>query len=1003
MGYEVTPRKNVLRQSPYQQPQAKPLEKIYDEEADDTFVLCSCDMATYRACMSWLPVGQIIARKGDADFLKNWKEAKRNSEQGAIREFVPQAVTKTTGMAIEVERRYIALNAKEYRELFGAPPKVRSTRYLTTASLPTENGKDKEQVFLFRWQPSPYRNFIVREFLQTEQATPLMQSENHLYSAQGDAVAKWSKSTNDSEWDCGKPMAMEIKAIGEHAKRLGVSTSLDHIGVGIGNGEPATANMANPNGTKASDDDEGSESDSSSAAAPSADERGGAMSGAPLLLSCASHKSLGKQSSGRGGGSSVAPTALRKSSAKRGPASTVASPAKPGADDSASACGEPSAMCGSDADRYMAVLDLEKTMVFGKLGVQAYHANNLLKKLMESDRTRSEGRRLKNHLRLYGLAESLQAANIAGLNRAELVHAVTELTQIVKLPIPVQLCLFKRFVQEEPTPAIGDMQQASAYLDLVWPWGLPGDGSVASLVKPKLGGLQVPFAEKYELFKRYYFDRFVSELVAEAVVTQACFFLRTMNQLGDKVSAALAEASIDQAQDEGDALAEFAVICNGVKALYEPAVLFRDSVGESFFEDLRALGRLSDEARPCLQCMALAIAESTSLGPRLAKITRCEASVLELRPIMLDTTTGLEEVSELTGREMLDKLCECLKHLPRVTCALDDILTIHLQEKLLKEVQRAFDNCKAAVVEGHVDVGALKVGAELFKEAVVVFPSEPEVAQQRQALVAMLSESERAGSVKYAESLLGEVVNGGRPVVDKKLADLKKLVDEASLQCEPGGAMHALIECSIGALIRIASDDFPDFSLDQYTALAADMLRFIPSVAAEVVDPLQALVDGRSMKASTDKLRMKCVTGEGDRDEDLNFSAVGKDDIDLATVVALITKLEAVKDSLEGNEVFKTAYDKMIVEMQRSQCLVNNIGGHIVKESIKGVGALQSKLNDLKGGLAGGINWLDGLETQKRTVWRSLYAYAQKTIMSEKAVAGMRKDLDAYGKVDLGP
>jgi hypothetical protein len=195
-------------------------------------------------------------------------------------------------------------------------------------------------------------------------------------------------------------------------------------------------------------------------------------------------------------------------------------------------------------------------------------------------------------------------------------------------------------------------------------------------------------------------------------------------------------------------------------------------------------------------------------------------------------------------------------------------------------------------------------------------------------------------------------------------------------------------------LCTAAVEAYPDPTLDRIARLVEDIQQGWPEPACpEHQLHLQPLVEARSLKVSTEALRAKLtVNGEFDPALFENFQA------ELATMQLLLGTSKHNVERLD-KILFATARVLLLAAIEGGKSLQTAIGEHALAISMASAKVQIDVLRDLQFGMPGGANWLEGLDENKRKLWEEFFDYAGKTIMKEKLVAGMKKNLEIAKKV----
>lgn len=110
---------------------------------------------------------------------------------------------------------------------------------------------------------------------------------------------------------------------------------------------------------------------------------------------------------------------------------------------------------------------------------------------------------MKNHLRLYHLAESLNASNLGKLTKLEVTFAVGELKDKTEFPTEVLQAILKRLINDEFTN-LSSLDSLKELFKLVWCW--TSDDKQLDPHRPMVGLFDCTFKEKAQFFKSHFVD-----------------------------------------------------------------------------------------------------------------------------------------------------------------------------------------------------------------------------------------------------------------------------------------------------------------------------------------------------------------------------------------------------------------------------------------------------------------------------------------------------------------
>ena len=178
-----------------------------------------------------------------------------------------------------------------------------------------------------------------------------------------------------------------------------------------------------------------------------------------------------------------------------------------------------------------------------KLGVQRYHAEEARKKLVGHHEV-SQARRLGNHIELYDKAMQLTSDNIWVLEKDEVLTILERLRMKVEMPAIVQKNLV-RFECRSILKRSPNMTSLDApLLEATWPILQDGSQSPPPFDEraPKLQSLNVPAAEKVDIFVEFYINQFMVPVICAAGTAKDAL-QHGCNRLGSTVETLLASSA----------------------------------------------------------------------------------------------------------------------------------------------------------------------------------------------------------------------------------------------------------------------------------------------------------------------------------------------------------------------------------------------------------------------------------------------------------------------------
>jgi hypothetical protein len=291
----------------------------------------------------------------------------------------------------------------------------------------------------------------------------------------------------------------------------------------------------------------------------------------------------------------------------------------------------------------------------------------------------------------------------------------------------------------------------------------------------------------------------------------------------------------------------------------------------------------------------------------------------------------------------------------------------------------------------------IKQVVDMLRHATVAFPEKADLAIAKVELERVMEKTRVQDYAKHVEDVLSKV--RAPSDVDDHMAELLEIAEKYDLKNMPSDTLSKLYLVH-DVVVEFACQSFPDKSVFEATRVSGELaLHFSDMAAAGSKQHLQTpLVECMSLKGCRDALDEAGCNGEGD----MRVFDVTTLDMKLPGIPLLLVLVAKVGESIKDLEKTKGCEDivtKMMAELVAASRMQTEIGERQRATLMLTVQPLMAKLEDVKGGLTGGVHWLDGLDQSKHNDWKAFFPYAQKTIMLEKACAGIKKQLDAFGEV----
>jgi len=370
---------------------------------DERVLMCSTCGDFYNSCLYYLSVVEVCERyHRDADFKGNVDVGRANYLSKDPPPFEQEQVSRATTYELGVERRFTILNDRDWKKAFGEEPRAKVTRYSPSIELQSETG-ELETYFLFEYSPaSPYRTLVLRRATLSSKHAEVLPKASHVYETQADDVVS-QQSADHLEQVLAALSNTRLTSLDEKLyKRKALA--------GGGGGADGSGSVA---GGACRSIHEGSEPGSTprrpSASPPKVlgddipvlprrSSAAASSSAAHGLPPPAAHQDAGHEMAsvvgsarGRGrfppraGGSSTAGSGQKVGSPTRGPDGPL------------------------DLQTWVRRLDLSDAMAGKAAKLSVHHAEAAVKRWSNSEAAskKNDAKRLKEHLQLHALAESV--------------------------------------------------------------------------------------------------------------------------------------------------------------------------------------------------------------------------------------------------------------------------------------------------------------------------------------------------------------------------------------------------------------------------------------------------------------------------------------------------------------------------------------------------------------------------------------------------------------------
>jgi len=967
----------------------------YGAEGDSIY-LCKDDDSVYTYAFSYMWLDTFLARhKKDKVVKAMWAEAKRNMKPNAEITFMAEQIEQQEGMELTVEKKYSVLNALEWTAAMGQAPKVKTTRWIPTMMVPTMDDGGMETVWVVQYDfRLPFRTLSCKRKLASTRGRPLLKEADHVFAKQGEELLQWSATAQQAQWQVDSLMSKVVKPIQHYMAKLGVNP----VTLGL----VASQNTAQVEGSfhaegsfqaaasaESEADEEAAEHPEGSMDVDQASTAGSATSRVttrPRLLHMAKMSSTPSPSPVKveQARSAASGAALRKGSSV---ASLAASSLLEREKGGAGLGSSPEDQVAS----YIQKLDIVSAMGGTKLGVQCHHAEVLLGKMSSKPELAGQCKKLKNHMKIFSLAEALNPSKLPQLEKVELSAALRQVREHAEIPPSVLAAVLTRCVNDE-LPRATDRESIERIIKLVWPW--PTGPDKLDMHRPALSCIDLPMGEKTKLFQTF-FTQLLQQTIAAMSPGDEDLLKSTselLSEMADKVS--MSEESMDE--DAGAFLCELSTAIAGLVGLMDVTGIFTNANGEQIFEEMRQLKATGNTARPVVQACALAVADCPHLRTRLLRATENEAGVLEIRPVV---AAALGHVSASKSNpdlaERVASMKSALDLWPRVITTLqEEDITKPWEVSILQALQQIVSTILPSG-GGDPDQGDLKLGLGLVSEAASVFPMDTTVPTWVAQFTKLVAEGDRKGSVDEVKKVLAQTTTADQANAHMSL--LEGLLGKLSFAGLSDGIVDMMV-VTASALIDLASESFPGQLVGRVHSVCSDLCRDIPEdKSPERLQIMQQLVDGASLATAVGDVTERHPYCDK---EEWRKGTFRSDDVRVGSLLVLIEK---VGEHLGTDKrMFKECDSKAFEQMQAlfDQAVENRIKiGSILRELlVEEAEPLKEQLHSVKGGLSEGADWMAALDDNQCKEWNQFFAAARQTIMKDKAVASMKDSVNKLAK-----
>ena len=941
--------------------------------------MCSTCGDFYNNCLHYLPVTEVCERyHTDAVFKGNVDDGRANYLSKDQVPFEQEQVSRATCYEVNVERRFTILNDRDWKKAFGEEPRVKVTRYSPSIELHNECG-ELETYYLFEYDAvAPYRTLMLRRASLRAKEAVVMAKASHVYETQADEVVSQQSAANLDK----------ILAVLSNTRLASLDEKLNKKRAVAGSGGDADGDRSLQSGAAAE------KRDSAEALAASLGRPAGSSlkvlddEDIPVISrrSAAAASSAAQRSpppAGRqDGGHDHASVA--------GSARGRARPGARAAADNASAApssqrvGSPMKAADGplDLQGWVDKLDLSDAMGGKAAKLSVHHAEAAVKRWASSELAskKNDAKRLKEHLHLYSLADSVAPAKMKLLDRAEILGVLATLAPKAYIPNDLLVALTCRAV-EDFSRKVFDDASAQDFVDCAWPFSTEG-GANFNREEPKVSQLPVDVNRKIEIFSSNFMnDRmiyFIERHSSDDAVQLPCL----VSALGAKVRGIIEqEADLDEL--ESQVVFELQTVTLALTTLLDPASLL---LSGDCSQRLAALGDMMEQSGPpslFSYDIGLAIKENAVLSASLGKLESRKAAIIENSPV------AREAIQVIDSADGDAASCAALKsaaqQVPRVTVSLGEVLasafTQRVQTVLHKVAGRLLEKAQAAT-EGCETMQAL---AELLATASTVFPSDSKLCDFRQEAGAHHTRLSKGAKNETFINLAKELIEAG--CVGDKLTNLELalagLGDDT--MTEPVAEVAKEL-CSL--LVREVEASFPDAMLKSHLNVASTMGQLLGDARAPANYPLVKLIllcfDMVDLRAAVEK-RITDDRGH------LDLTKALEDEGEIERLLVARERAGQHAKSIEKDNSVSAGLKKFCATSMSTLSFLQQIGRVALAQWVDRLQAGCSAVAALQHGLPDGKNWMDGLtEEAKNDDFTALLKHAKATILKCELIAGIQ-------------
>ena len=967
------------------------LIEVPDSDNPGTFVeLCSAHSEAYSEALSHIPVSVFVAEAQDGDRRKQVQEVVKNLHQPIDRAYRAECVRHDSSFVVDVSKRFNIMNKREYKTETGFEPLERYVRYLPTMELIDENGQP-ETVFVFLWDPTSHLRTVSLSYKSSVvRSRHLMKEESHLFEKQGEDVFAW-KSGSVREESGAASLPKKVKSLMSHLESLRPPAAENTAAA-------KHAKVPSPKPRKTKDEDPDRQPESVSEDDGSDEQEVSATSFRKPLLSTGARQAAAPSSKGR----RADVRQLRRMKANLGcddddddfDAMSQHTPSKaPGGSPSVYSASSRGMLTSASAEveKWYVKLVLFEVME-GKHKLQIYHAGQAEIKLRRAGRD-EEANKLKKHLKLCAMAQSLTIGSVGSLSDDELNAVLDSLCRVTPFPLEVQTSLVQRRGRDLMAK-VNDLQSFDDFLSIASPWADNNGSTQFDPHKPVNSTLPATMAAKVSTFRVLLFKEGFSKLISQGeskmhVVSQI------VERLQSTLNGITAKAT-ELTESESAAICEMITALGALGVATRPAAWLLQDDGKDILMDIVTFLDMANTDSE-IGYTALACEENMAYHNRFTEMIKKESVLRESHDAVCDHMQALTQSKNGTFADRCVALEAAWRGSPQLITALGDIFTADYIKHLLANVEGLISEMDKTDIARVDDASAL---TKMLSEASTALPMDPKVsgwvAEFGSALACMTTRSAH----ESVSNTFGEVIEANA-VDDATERPLESAIEKMKeLQITDGlcSQTQAVAKILFTEALNMLGTEAACRKIKQ----ARNMISFVPE--ERVLDTLDqvntVLLKMMTMIDMYEKYKSECADDQGRLQVEKAEGSSSVVDLHSAYTDAKghYTELEKHVDPFCSSVV-----QKCVTWLEDVKKTVADCGDALLAAERTKLETAVSDTSSIHGGLKDGGNWLDGIDNKSQADWKKLEAHAHATIMKDGVAAKLKPKLAELDEAQMHP